>query len=225
MSGRRRAQVIEDARLIGQTSYIFEAGCGLVLDGELSGSRAGWCQRGAGRSTTRSPPPARRRCCSSTTRAGSSTTSRGTPTARSPTCSAGWSTRSRPTSCSTQHGHGHLRLVDNGSVARRSRPHGPRADARLPPVPARGVEGEGGRRAHARARRTRPRTCIAVGDSREDIGAAGGVGTFWLVANAVEQRPDDRRGDRRHANVRVAEGRNSAGVYEAVVTTLAERRG
>ena len=27
-SGRRRAQVMEDARLIGQTSYIFEVGCG-----------------------------------------------------------------------------------------------------------------------------------------------------------------------------------------------------
>ncbi len=33
-SGRRQAQVAEDARLIGQTSYIFEVGCGLVVDGE-----------------------------------------------------------------------------------------------------------------------------------------------------------------------------------------------
>ena len=29
-SGRRRAQVMEDARLIGQTSYIFEVGAGMV---------------------------------------------------------------------------------------------------------------------------------------------------------------------------------------------------
>ena len=35
-SGRRRAQVMEDARLIGQTSYIFEVGSGLVIDGELT---------------------------------------------------------------------------------------------------------------------------------------------------------------------------------------------
>jgi len=32
-SGRRKAQVMEDARLLGQTSYIYEVGCGLVVDG------------------------------------------------------------------------------------------------------------------------------------------------------------------------------------------------
>src|ERR687885_2230210 len=31
-SGRRKAQVMEDARLLGQTSYIYEVGCGLVID-------------------------------------------------------------------------------------------------------------------------------------------------------------------------------------------------
>ena len=34
-SGRRQSSVYESARLIGSTSYIFEIGCGLVLDGEL----------------------------------------------------------------------------------------------------------------------------------------------------------------------------------------------
>src|SRR5919202_3402381 len=33
-SGRRKVQVMEDARLIGQTAYIYEVGCGLSLDGE-----------------------------------------------------------------------------------------------------------------------------------------------------------------------------------------------
>ena len=33
-SGRRKAQVMEDARLLGQTSYIYEVGSGLVIDGE-----------------------------------------------------------------------------------------------------------------------------------------------------------------------------------------------
>src|SRR4051812_20250249 len=33
-SGRRKAQVTEDARLIGQTAYIYEVGCGLVVDGD-----------------------------------------------------------------------------------------------------------------------------------------------------------------------------------------------
>ena len=35
-----------------------------------------------------------------------------------------------------------------------------------------------------RARGYAPEECIAVGDSREDMGAAEAVGTFWLVANA-----------------------------------------
>src|SRR5919112_228753 len=35
-SGRRKAQVMEDARLLGQTSYIFEVGAGLVIDGEVT---------------------------------------------------------------------------------------------------------------------------------------------------------------------------------------------
>ncbi len=34
MSGRRSTQVAEDARLLGQGSYIFEGGACLVLDGE-----------------------------------------------------------------------------------------------------------------------------------------------------------------------------------------------
>ena len=34
-SGRRQQSVFDAARLIGQRSYIFELGCGLVLDGEL----------------------------------------------------------------------------------------------------------------------------------------------------------------------------------------------
>ena len=36
MSGRRRSQVAEDARLIGHTAYSFEIGGGLVIDGEES---------------------------------------------------------------------------------------------------------------------------------------------------------------------------------------------
>src|SRR5947209_17113367 len=34
-SGRRQGSVFESARLIGSSSYIFELGCGMVLDGEL----------------------------------------------------------------------------------------------------------------------------------------------------------------------------------------------
>ena len=65
--------------------------------------------------------------------------------------------------------------------------------------------------------------CIAVGDSREDLDAAGVVGCFWLVANALERDPtlaDDVAG---REGVRIASSGYGAGVYEAVVTTLAER--
>jgi hydroxymethylpyrimidine pyrophosphatase-like HAD family hydrolase len=71
------------------------------------------------------------------------------------------------------------------------------------------------------ARGYAPEDCIAVGDSREDLGAASVVGTFWLVANATAEVRDAARGI---GNVRVAEGSHGAGVYEAVITTLAERR-
>jgi hydroxymethylpyrimidine pyrophosphatase-like HAD family hydrolase len=62
---------------------------------------------------------------------------------------------------------------------------------------------------------------IAVGDSMEDLGSASAVGTFWLVANAEPEVHDTARG---MENVRVCEGSNGAGVYEAIITELAERR-
>jgi hypothetical protein len=65
---------------------------------------------------------------------------------------------------------------------------------------------------------------IAAGDSREDMGAAGAVGTFWLVRNAVERDPTLAQDVARYGNVRVADESYGAGVYEAVVATLAERR-
>ena len=75
-----------------------------------------------------------------------------------------------------------------------------------------------------RARGLRREDTFAVGDSREDLAVAGVVGTFWLVANALERDPTLREALRAHANVRLAEAGYGAGVYEAVVTTLAERR-
>ena len=54
------------------------------------------------------------------------------------------------------------------------------------------------------------------------MGAAAVVRTFWLVANGVERDPTIR--EAMTANVRVCEERNGAGVYEAVITELSERR-
>jgi hydroxymethylpyrimidine pyrophosphatase-like HAD family hydrolase len=74
---------------------------------------------------------------------------------------------------------------------------------------------------HMRVRGYAREDCIAVGDSREDMGAAAVVRTFWLVANGVERDPTIREAIT--ANTRVTEERNGAGVYEAVLTELAER--
>jgi hypothetical protein len=56
------------------------------------------------------------------------------------------------------------------------------------------------------------------------LAAAAHVGSFWLVANAIERDPSLREGLAAFGNVRIAEDGHGAGVYEAVVTTLAERR-
>jgi phosphoglycolate phosphatase-like HAD superfamily hydrolase len=66
--------------------------------------------------------------------------------------------------------------------------------------------------------------CIAVGDSREDMDAADVVGAFWLVANALERDPTLEPAVRRRPEVRIADEAYGAGVYEAVVTTLAGAR-
>ena len=36
-SGRRQSSVFESARIIGSGSFVFELGCGVVIDGELDG--------------------------------------------------------------------------------------------------------------------------------------------------------------------------------------------
>src|SRR5690348_18233161 len=41
MSGRREAQVRPDARLFSQRSYVYEAGCGLVIDDERTYHKGG----------------------------------------------------------------------------------------------------------------------------------------------------------------------------------------
>jgi phosphoserine phosphatase len=75
-----------------------------------------------------------------------------------------------------------------------------------------------------RARDLTPAECVAVGDSGEDLSVAGVVGELWLVANAFEHDPGLRPALARYPNARVAEATHGAGVYEAVVTTLAQRR-
>lgn len=223
-SGRRRAQVAEDARLLGQTAFIYEVGCGLSIDGEdeyltaglrpspeatvhaqvaASGAPDLLLDAYAGRLEYHSPWHVDREF---------SHLFRGDVDAF------------EATALLAERGYGHLRLVDNGAIHRRSptlRTDGPAHAFHLIPEVAsktRAVQ------RHMQVRGYSPAECIAAGDSREDLGAAEAVGTFWLVANAIERDPSLSGALGGLDNVRVAEARNGAGVYEAVVTTLAEQR-
>ena len=223
-SGRRQAQTMEDARLIGQSAYIFEAGSGLVVDGELE-----WLTGGLEPTDEGISIHDQIEAC-------------GAPAlllghyARRLEYHAPWHVNrdvshlfrglveaEEADALLEEHGHGHLRLVDNGVVRSRS------ADlAELPLVRAyhlvpRAASKAGAVARHMQIRGYTPQECIAVGDSREDLGAAAAVGAFWFVANALQKDPTLRDAIAGRANVRVAEGGYGAGVYEAVVTTLAER--
>ena len=66
MSGRREPQVHEDARLIGQDSYIYEAGCAFVIERrDDAADRRPRAERGRARSTSRSRRAGSRSCSSS----------------------------------------------------------------------------------------------------------------------------------------------------------------
>jgi hydroxymethylpyrimidine pyrophosphatase-like HAD family hydrolase len=223
-TGRRETQVREDTRLIGQTAYIFEAGAGLVVDGELE-----WLTGGlepVGETTIHAQIEAS-----------------GAPALlldrfpRQLEYHEPWHVNREVShlfrglvdaeevaALLAEHGHDELRLVDNGTVHSRSA-----ALAELPQVRAyhlvpRAASKAGAVARHMQIRGYLPEECIAVGDSREDLGAAAAVGTFWFVANALQKDPSLRDAIAGRPNVRIAEGAHGEGVYEAVVTTLAERR-
>jgi hydroxymethylpyrimidine pyrophosphatase-like HAD family hydrolase len=219
MSGRRQAQLAEDARLLGQSSYIFEAGACVVLDGEehwltgdmlpgeltiaeqieRSGAPALLLEHYAGRLEHHEPWHTNREV---------SHLFRGLVDA------------AEADRLLAAHGHDNLRLLDNGVVHRRSP-----ALADLPHVrgyhllPA-GASKAGGVVFHSRARGYQRSETFAVGDSREDLACATQVDVFWLVANAIERDPSMREAIAEHQNVRVTEGGHGAGVYEAVFKTL-----
>jgi hypothetical protein len=219
MSGRRRAQVAEPARLLGQSSYIFEAGACVVLEGEehwltgellpgeltiaeqidRSGAPELLLARYEGRLEYHEPWHLDREV---------SHLFRGLVDAF------------EVDRMLAAEGHAGLRLIDNGVVNRRSP-----ALAELPyvrcyhlvPVAA---SKAGGVAFHRRARGYAREETIAIGDSREDLASAGDVGVFWLVANAIERDPTMREAIAAHANVRVTDAGHGAGVYEAVIETL-----
>jgi hypothetical protein len=121
-------------------------------------------------------------------------------------------------------GYGWLRLLDNGVVrAPEEQMAGLPVVHAYHLVPAAASKARAVAR-HMQARAYTPEDCIAVGDSREDLETSAVVGTFWLVANAVTRDPGLAAEVAGRPGVRVASESYGAGVYEAVVTTLAERR-
>ncbi len=98
MSGRRKAQLAEDARLLGQSSYIYEAGACVVLDGEehwLTGNMHPG-ELTIAQQIERSGAPA---LLLEHYGSAWSTMTRGTPNAKCHISSAAWWTRRRPTGC------------------------------------------------------------------------------------------------------------------------------
>jgi phosphoglycolate phosphatase-like HAD superfamily hydrolase len=119
-------------------------------------------------------------------------------------------------------GMGWLRLVDNGVIHEHADrfPELPVVHA-YHLIPAAASKARAVAR-HMQARGYAPGDCIAVGDSREDAETAAVLGAFWMVANGLERDPTLSSELSRLAGVRVAAEGYGAGVYEAVVTTLAE---
>jgi phosphoglycolate phosphatase len=224
-SGRRKAQVMEDARLIGQTSYIYEVGSGLVIDGEEtlltgelqprdgkrvhelveeSGAPRLLLESYAGRLEPHAPWHLDRQVSH---------------------LFRGLVEPDEANSLLAREGFGELRLVDNGAIPPREtelaldgQPHAYHL------IPAQASKAAAVTR-HMQARGYEPESCLGVGDSREDLEVARCVGRFFLVANAVEEDPGLSSGIASYPNVEVTEASHGEGFYEAVVRALAEARG
>lgn len=221
MSGRRKAQVSEDARLLGATAYIYEVGAALVLDGEeefLCGgmepaelsifeqiAQAGipelLLERYSGRLEYHAPWHEDRDISH---------------------LFRGLVDIEEVDLLLAEEGCGHLRLVDNGVVHRRSEALSELEHVRAYHLLPSAASKAGAVARHMQARGYAAADCMAVGDSREDLVTADVVGSCWLVANALERDPELREVIAGRSNVRVAEAANGPGVYEAIVTTLAE---
>ena len=221
-SGRKRTSVFESARLIGSSSYIFEIGCGLVVDGELE-----WLTGGVEPSAERGTIAEQISATGAPELLLSHFHGRleyHTPWSVDRDIShlfRGSIDLDEAHAVLAQAGIEALRLVDNGVLRAPSEQM-----AGLPVVRAYHLVPAGASKAravarHMQARGYEPGDCIAVGDSREDMDAAAVVGSFWLVANALERDPTLPEALRGRPGIRIAQEGYGAGVYEAVVTTLA----
>ncbi len=139
-SGRRHSTLLHDARMLGLSSYIFEAGCGMVLDGELE-----WLAEG--RAGRRRGARAYGRCCWGVLRVVSRSTSRGSAGGRCRgSFSAGGFDASEADQLLIEGGVGGCGWPTTASCT------GSRRRAGVPPGAARGLEGARRRAPHAGAR-------------------------------------------------------------------------
>ena len=218
MSGRREAQIQADARLFGQSSYIYEAGCGMVVDGERTYLTGEWVPDETG-------TPAERIIAAGLPdllfeRFGPRLEYHA-PWHQDRELSLlfrGYVDVDEVNAVVTGAGHEGLRFLDNGAINRPMEGIETAHAYHLVPGGASKAAAVG---AHMRARGYAPEECIAAGDSMEDLGAADHVGTFYCVANGPERDPALREAISGRTNVTVTEGRMGDGVYEAVVGFLA----
>ncbi len=226
MSGRRRAQVHEDARLLGQDSFIFEAGACVVLG-------ADWQQGGEEHWLTGELMPGELTIAEQIERSGAPALLleryEGRLEYHEPWHVArevshpfrGLVDAQEVDALLAEHDHGNLRLVDNGVVNRRSPALAELDHVRGYHLVPAGASKAGAVALHMRARGYAREQTFAVGDSREDMACAAHVSAFWLVANAAKRDPSIREAMAAYENVRLCESSHGAGVYEAVVSTLA----
>jgi hydroxymethylpyrimidine pyrophosphatase-like HAD family hydrolase len=205
-SGRRKAQVMEDARLIGQSSYIYEVGSGVVIDGEehfLTGPYTAAEGRTPHELIERSGAPAlllRELAGQIEPHAPWHTGRYVSHLFRGQVDVAG------ANALLEREGHSDLRLIDNGRAE-----EGGHTYHLIPSTASKAAAVA----LHMQARGFARDECIAVGDSLEDLGVAPLVGRFYLVANAPE-------GDAPNL-VRTELGWGE-GFYEAVVESLVGAR-
>jgi hydroxymethylpyrimidine pyrophosphatase-like HAD family hydrolase len=217
MSGRRRVQVHEDARLIGQTSYIYEAGSAFSIDGETTMATGGFVHED-GISLV------------------DQVSARGVPELlldhfgdrfeyhepwhldrEMSHLFRGEVDTAEANRLLEENGHGDLRLLDNGAIRRQM----PGIEiAHVYHLVAKGASKANAVAAHARARGYDREQTIAVGDSLEDLETAASVARFFMVANGPERDPGVKAALASCANATVTEGRAGDGFYEAVITSL-----
>jgi hydroxymethylpyrimidine pyrophosphatase-like HAD family hydrolase len=221
MSGRREAQVMAIAALLAQTSYIYEAGCGVMIDGEQTLLTGDWLPDDEGTPADRimaagvpdllferfpgrlewHRPWHRERQLSHLFR--------------------GLVDVAEANAVLAEQGHDDLRFLDNGAIVRPM--EGLEEPAHAYHLVPGGASKAKAVAFHMRARGYGPGDCIGVGDSLEDLDAADAVGRFFVVGNGPDRDPGLREAIGGRPNVTVTEGRNGDGVYEAVISTLAER--